>query len=765
MRIAAFLLRTFAVLACVLSLPTQAAINQYALGASFDSAQTKVTFNVYSSRATHVEVDLYTAPMGVSEALRYSLNYNASTNIWSGTVLLSTIRAAGITGPIYYGYRAWGPNWPLNNNWTKGSSAGFVSDVDSNGNRFNPNKLLIDPYAREISHDPLNATSADGTIYASGASYRNIDSGNAAPKSILWVPTSQSIGTKPTRAQKDDIIYEVNVRGLTKNDSSVPTAQQGTYAGAALKAPYLASLGVTAVEFLPVQETQNDANDNTPNSTAGQNYWGYMTLNYFSPDRRYASNKAAGGPTSEFQAMVKAFHDQGIKVYIDVVYNHTGEGGAWNANDTSTYSVFSWRGLDNPTYYELTSDMQSSYDNTGVGGNYNTYNTTAQNLIVDSLAYWRDTMGVDGFRFDLASVLGNSCSVGCYNFNASDPNVAVNRILRELPQRPANGGSGIDLFAEPWAIGGNSYQLGGFPAGWSEWNGSYRDQLRQAQNDLGVAAITTGQLATRFAGSSDLFGSRSPWNSTNFMDVHDGFTLKDVYGCNGSNNNQAWPYGPSDGGTSNNYSWDQGGAAADQRAAARVGFAFTMLSAGTPLMQGGDEYLRSINCNNNAYNVDSIANWLSYSWTSDQSNYNAYVKGMIAFRKAHVALRPLYFYSGSDSNGNGLAQLAWWTPAGTTPDSNYFGSGSNHAIAYQFDGTELGDTAYSIYVAYNGWSSNVNFTLPWPGNGKNWYRVTDTCGWAEGPNQVRAPGSEDYLGGQGYVYGVCGRGMLLLIAK
>jgi glycogen operon protein len=695
--------------------------------------------------------------MNSAEVLSFPLSANSGTNIFSVSIPVATLQAAGITGPVYYGYRAWGPNWPFSNTWTKGSSAGFISDVDAQGNRFNPNKLLIDPYAHEISHDPVNATWTDGTVYASGRLYRDIDSGNMAPKSISWMPVSQSTGTKPTRAQKDDIIYEVNVRGLTKNDSSVSAAVQGTYAGAALKAPYLASLGITAVEFLPVQETQNDSNDNTPNSTAGQNYWGYSTLNYFAPDRRYASNKSPGGPTSEFQAMAKAFHDQGIKVYIDVVYNHTAEGGAWNPSDPTTYSILSWRGLDNPTYYELTSDMQSSYDNTGVGGNYNTYNPVAQNLIVDSLAYWRDTMGVDGFRFDLASVLGNTCAVGCFNFSSTDSNTAINRILRELPARPAAGGSGIDLYAEPWAIGGNSYQLGGFPAGWSEWNGSYRDTLRQAQNDLGVATITTDQLATRFAGSSDLFGSRNPWNSTNLMVVHDGFTLNDLYSCNGPSNNQAWPYGPSDGGNTTNYSWDQGGAGADQRAAARVGFALLMLSAGTPLMTGGDEYLRSLHCNNNAYNVDSVANWLNYNWSSDQSNFNAFVKGMIAFRKAHAALRPLNFYSS--------AQLSWWTPAGTTPDATYFNSGSNHSIAYRFNGSALGDSYSSIYVAYNGWSGNVSFTLPPPGKSANWYRVTDTCGWAEGPNQVRTPGVEDSIGGQGSVYGLCGRGLLLLIAK
>ncbi|HEY6341701.1 MAG TPA: isoamylase [Bryobacteraceae bacterium] len=740
-----------------LSLPTLAAINAFNLGANYDATQSNVVFRVYSSRATRIEVDLYMAPMNSPEVLSVPLNADTGTNIFSVSIPVANLQAAGITGPVYYGYRAWGPNWPYSTSWAKGSGVGFIADVDAAGNRFNPNKLLMDPYAREISHDPINSTWTGGTVYASGANYRNLDSGNVAPKSILWMQASQNTGVKPTRAQKDDIIYEVNLRGLTKNDSSVPAVLQGTYAGAALKAPYLAGLGITAVEFLPVQELQNDGNDNIPNSTSGQNYWGYGTLNYFAPDRRYSSNKAAGGPTSEFQRMVKAFHDQGLKVYIDVVYNHTGEGSAWNPNDTSTYNILCWRGLDNPTYYELTSDLQYSWDNTGTGGNYNTYNPVAQNVIVDSLAYWRDTMGVDGFRFDLAPVLGNTCTVGCFNFSNSDSNTAIRRILRELPQRPATGGSGIDLYAEPWALGGNSYQLGGFPAGWSEWNGSFRDLLRQAQNELNVDSVTTGQLATRFAGSSDLFQGRSPWNSTNLMVVHDGFTLKDLYSCNGPNNNQPWPYGPSDGGTSTNYSWDQGGAATDQRAAARVGFAFLMLSAGTPLMTGGDEYLRSLQCNNNPYDVDSIANWLSYRPTSDQVTFNAFVRGMIAFRKAHAALRPLNFYSSS--------QLAWWTPAGTPADAGYFDNGNNHAIAYQFNSGVLNDSSPFLYVAYNGWQNTVNFTLPSPGNGTSWYRVVDTCAWAEGSNQVRPPGSEDLIGGQGVVYGMCGRGLLLLIAK
>jgi glycogen operon protein len=744
----------------------RASINADHLGAHYDATRSHITFNVYSSRATRVELWLYKAASGAQESARIALT-KGSNNVWTTTLATTTIAGYGVSGTVYYGYRAWGPNWPYMSNWTKGSGAGFGSDVDVQGNRFDPNKLLIDPYALELSHDPTTPSMTDGTVYASGPLYRNIDDGSVAPKGIVLAGETQSIGTKPTRAFKDDVVYEVHVRGLTKNDASISSAYRGTYKGAGLKAASLAALGVTAVEFLPVQETQNDTNDVDPTSDTGDNYWGYMTLNYFAPDRRYAYDKSAGGPTKEFKAMVKAFHDAGIKVFIDVVYNHTGEGGAWSQSDPSTYNVESFRGLDNPTYYELTSDYQSSYDNTGVGGNVNTHNPVAQNLIVDSLAYWRDTLGVDGFRFDLASVLGNTCEVGCYNFDKMDSANALNRIVRELPPRPAGGGSGVDLIAEPWAIGGNSYQVGGFPSGWSEWNGKYRDGVRQSQNMLGVVPVTTGTLATRFAGSSDLYGDdgRKPWNSVNFLVAHDGFTLKDLYSCNVKNNSQSWPYGPSDGGEDNNNSWDQGGAAASQRQAARNGLALMMLSAGVPMMTGGDEALRSLNCNNNPYNLDSVANWLNYSLSTDQSNFKAFAKGMIAFRKAHPALRPSSFYSSVDNNGNVMEQLRWFEPNGAVADSTYFNDSNNHAIAWRIDGSEFADSAAAIYVAYNGWSGSVNFSLPWPGNGKSWYRVTDTCGWAEGASQVRAPGSEDFIGGEGYSYGVCGRGVLVLIAK
>lgn len=745
---------------------SQADINPSNLGANYTDNNQKLNFRIYSANATKINLYLYDQATGAEEVAQYSLVKDAH-NIWSITIANSSLDAR-LNNTIYYGYRVWGANWTYDSEWEKGSNLGFVSDVDAQGNRFNPNKLLADPYAKELSHDHLTPQWNDGTIYASGQSYRNIDSGLQAPKGILLKDSSYSIGIKPTRALKDDVIYEVNVRGLTKNDHSIPAQFRGTYQGAALKAAYLADLGITAIEFLPVQETQNDTNDVVA-STSGDNYWGYMTLNYFAPERRYSSDKSAGGPTKEFKTMVKAFHDKGIKVFIDVVYNHTGEGGAWVSGDSSTYNLYSWRGIDNPTYYSLTHDKQHSWDNTGVGGNYNTVNPIAQNLIIDSLDYWQQELGVDGFRFDLASVLGNTCEHGCFHYDKMAANTALNRIINEFTERPTWGGKGTDFIAEPWAIGGNSYQVGGFPSGWSEWNGKYRDIIRKDQNQMGTENITLGQLANALSGSASLFqdDGRAPWNSVNFMVSHDGFTLKDLYSCNSKNNNQPWPFGASDGGESNNHSWDQGwyNQAQEQRKAARNGFALLMLSAGTPMLTGGDEYLRSIQCNNNPYNLDSEANWLAFDWNVDQHNFNSFVKGMIEFRKNHPSLRPANFYQSTDTNGNYMEQLRWFKPNGTVANGEYFNDANNHAIAYRIDSSEFSEPTSAIYVAYNGWSGNVNFTLPWPGAGKNWYRVTDTSNWNEGTSTVKTAGTEEFIGGENTSYGLNGRAILVLIAK
>ena len=738
-----------------------AQIDRLRLGPRFDASGSQLTFRVYSSRATRIELYLYAQPTGTDEVAHIPLDRDNATSVWSTTLPLTRIRQDfGITGTIYYGYRAWGPNWPFDATWTKGSKAGFVTDVDADGNRFNPNKLLYDPYARELSHDPITPQQRDGTIYASGPDHFLRDTGREAPKGIVLEKQDSSIGSKPSRALKDDIIYEVHLRGLTEADPSVPAQVQGTYAGAAAKAAALKNLGITAVEFLPVQESQNDANGLDPHSPDSDNYWGYSTLNYFAPDRRYSSDKSPGGPTREFQAMVKAFHDLGIKVFIDVVYNHTGEGYAYSQNDARTYNLMSWRGLDNGTYYLLTDNNQFSYDNTGVGGDYNTANPVAQDLIVDSLAWWRDQLGVDGFRFDLAAVLGNTCQRGCFRYDKMDPQTALNRIARDLSPRPATGGIGVDLFGEPWAASGDgAYQLGNFPVGWSEWNGAFRDDVRRSQNKLGVAPITTATLATRFAGSSDLFqpNGRRPWNSIDFVVAHDGFTLADLYRFNSKNNNQPFPAGPSDGGSDDNNSWDQGGNPTDQRKAARNGLALLLLSAGTPMMTGGDEFQRSLNGNNNPYNLDTVFNWLNYQLDDQQKGFMTFTQRLLAFRQAHPALRPVDFYT--------AAQVQWSRPDGGTADAGYFTNPDNHALAWTIDGTAFQDPSSTLYIAYNAWSGNVTFTLPSPGAGKNWFRVMDTSPFLEPAGNIVAGGTEEKIGGANATYTLGPRAVLLLAAR
>ena len=463
------------------------------LGARFTSDGTAVKFRVFSSRATRIEVAAFSSPSGQGEKVSVPMTKDAGTNVWSVTIPLADLRAKGIDKTIYYGYRAWGPNWPFDAAWKAGTGAGFVTDVDGQGNRFNPNKLLLDPYALEVSHDPVNDANRDGTIYASGPAHRFHDTALVAPKAIVLKPEATRVGNRPERPFKDEIVYEVHLRGLTRADESVPEKLRGTYAGAALKARYLKDLGVTAVEFLPVHETPNDQNDLDPNSDDGDNYWGYSNYNYFSPDRRYSSDTSPGGPTREFKAMVKAFHDQGLKVYLDVVFNHTGEGGLYGADKPDVANILCYRGLDNPTYYELSGDARFYYDNTGVGGNFNTADPVVRNLVVDSLQYWTKVMGVDGFRFDLAPVLGNDKERDGFEFDKLEAANPLNRLVRELPVRPAKGGPGADLIAEPWAIG--TFQLGDFPAGWAEWNGRFRDTIRRSQNKLDVENETPGEIA------------------------------------------------------------------------------------------------------------------------------------------------------------------------------------------------------------------------------------------------------------------------------
>ena len=736
------------------------AFGPHQLGARLDDTGENITFRVRSPAAERIEVYIYAQPVGALEKASFELSPNAATQIWSRIVSVAELRSRGVTETVYYGYRAWGPNWPFDSTWIKGSLKGRKSDVDEKGHRFNPNKLLIDPYALEVSHDVRTLEHGDDTIFSSGTN-ASADTGLRAPKGIVLKTEPRSGDNKPTRAFKDEIIYEVHLRGLTKNDPSIPGNERGTYAGAAHKAAYLKTLGVTAIEFLPLQEFQNDHNDRDPVSTAGDNYWGYDPYNYFAPDRRYAADKSPGGPTNEVRAMTRAFHDQGLKVYLDVVYNHTGESSV--SGDGGTAKLISMRGLDNPGYYELSTNPRFYHDSNGVGPNLNAANEIVRDLAIDSLGYWKDSLGFDGFRFDLAPILGNTCERGCFHFNKFTPGNILNRAAQDLPVRPANGGEGVDLIAEPWALELGTYQLGEFPRGWAEWNDKYRDTIRTAQNRLGVANIPPGELARRLSGSADKFqdDGRKPWHSVNFIVAHDGFALRDLYSFNDRNNLQPWPFGPSDGGSSNNISWDQGSDPVAQRQAARTGLALLMLSAGVPMITGGDEMYRTQFGNNNPYNLDSEKSYLDYANATQNQRFFNFSRKLFAFRNAHPVLRPAEFFRGTDRDRNSLKDITWLTDRGVEPDAAYFDNPDKHFLAYRLDGAEAGDNVASIYIAYNGWKEKVTATLPPNLPGKRWFRVADTAAWMEDQDNFKDPGQPNLL--TGATYDVDARSVLILI--
>ncbi|MCA9680533.1 MAG: glycogen-debranching protein, partial [Myxococcales bacterium] len=550
-------------------------------------------------------------------------------------------------------------------------------------------------------------------------------------------------GQRPGRPLRDQLVYEVHLRGLTRGDADAG-ACAGTYAAAATRAADLAALGVTAVELLPVQETWNDRNDVVPDDAGGDNYWGYSTLAFLAPDRRYACDRSPGGPTREVAAMVRAFHDHGVEVWLDVVYNHTAEGGG--------SSLLSLRGLDNAGYYQLDRAGTGFTDHTGVGADVDVRQPAAADLVLDSLRWWHDVLGVDGFRFDLASVLGNACGPGCFDFRGDG---LLTRIADELPARGGDGGDGAVLVAEPWGIGAGTYQLGHFPAGWAEWNGAYRDLIRDDQNRLDVADVTPGWLADRIAGSPDLFADdgRAPWSSIDFVVSHDGFTLRDLYACSAKANDQPWPYGPSGGGDDQNRSWDQAGDPARQRQAARTGLALLMLSAGVPMITGGDEAYRTQGCNNNPYNLDSPAIWLDPADRVDHAGFVTFARRLMQFRAAHPALRPATWW--------GDAEVSWHTLDGGVATGGYLDDPGNHFLGWRVRGN--GDAARSIYVAYNGLNAPLQATLPAPAADARWYRVADTGAWMEPQDNSHAPGDEYPM--QGRRYDLAARSLALFVER
>lgn len=720
----------------------------------------KTSFVLYSANATKVLLEIYSKPFGDAVPLYDYWMEKDSNNYWRITL-------NGNLKNAIYAFRCWGPNWEYSDEWQRGgSSIGFISDCDENGNRFNPNKVVFDPYAKEITHDPSNkdalshspSTEKPYNALSTGADFRNYDSGKIAPKGYV-ISDSTSYGTKPGIPQKDAIIYEAHVRGITKHSSTanlssllsgysqfasvqdIPSEYRGTYKGASYLVPYLKALGINTIELLPVHETDNDAN---PDDGPGGNFWGYMTFDYFAPDRRYSYDKTPGGPTKEFKEMVKAFHDAGMEVYLDVVYNHSGEGGPWNGSkdNNAQVTVVSMRGIDNSTYYSLVpSDKSAYWETTGCGNNLQCDNPYVRGFILDSLEYWIDEMGIDGFRFDLATVLGreysSSSSGWDYNLNA----VTTVKIA-ELGKA-----KNVEMIAESWDCGNNSYQVGNFPDGWAGWNGYYRDSIRAfVGNGAERAAIS---YTDGIYGSLNHFGAAEP--SVNFVVAHDGFTLADLCSYSGAGNalngTLTWPFGPSDGGNGDNNSLGTGTEAASNRQRARNYFAMQMFSAGIPMIVYGDEFGRTQNGNNNPYNIDSVATWNNYSMVATDSPHTVSTGSDGKAECGTYTDKFGTFANTEGKNGNfdfacfvmnerlnneslrqitGVdAPIEWYSTAGV---KGWEDSGCKKAVMINGSGAKNGGT---YYMMINMTGYDASFTIPSPSSGKEWTRIVDTGNWAE----------------------------------
>ncbi len=593
----------------------------FSLGAQAGPDQ--VAFAVYAPAATRVELELYQQPTGADAYASFELA-QGSDGVWRGAL-------AGIGEGTLYGYRCWGPNWPYDPAWTRGgSSAGFLSDVDAAGNRFNPNKVLFDPYARELTHtmfsELIGQVGGDPGFFGTGAeeyagrTRREHDTARFVPKGIV-IADQPWTAPRPRLAPENSAVYEAHVRSLTQHPSSarlrellsrqpgfaqvvdVPDELRGTYAGAGYLAPYLKALGVTTIELLPVHETNSSTDASRPQLA---NFWGYQTLAYFAPNRHYAHDRSPGGPTREFKQMVQAFHDAGLEVYLDVVYNHSAEGGNW-AGRADTTGFVSLGGFATSDYYVL-SDQQMLVDGaTGCSNQLNFSVLATQQLVVDSLTYWTDVMGVDGFRFDLAPVLGRTPNAfERTNWDQQRRFFQQHPLLLQIRDLAAD--RQIEVIAEAWDLWG--YEVGSFPSGWGEWNGRYRDAVRAFCKGDANTYETIDQLNGDYLHFNDQGG---PQRSINFLTAHDGFTLADLVSYNGKVNDQPYPFGPSDGGSDSNLSWDSGGDQGFRRQRVRNFLTLLYLSRGVPMIVSGDEYGRTQNGNNNPWSIDSVGIWNNWA--------------------------------------------------------------------------------------------------------------------------------------------------------
>lgn len=647
------------------------------LGAHWDGAGTH--FALHSVPAERVELCLY-AEDGSTETARFDMA-DRTGDIWH-------IYLRGCAPGARYGYRVHGPYQP------------------EEGLRFNPNKLLLDPYARAIDRRVLGAPEQCGYIPGTEEedfAFDDTDNAAAAPKSLV-VDTAFDWGADapPARPWSETVFYEVHVKGFTQQHPDVPQALRGSYAGLGSEAAiaHLQRLGVTAVELLPVHAFIDDERL----VQAGlANYWGYNSLGFFAPEPRYS---ASGDAVAEFKQMVRALHAAGIEVILDVVYNHTAEGNHLGP-------TLSFKGIDHAGYYRLQpEDRRFCTDFTGTGNTLDSSSPLVLRLVMDSLRYWVQEMHVDGFRFDLATTLGRSA----VDFDQRSA------FLCAVQQDPVL--AGVKLIAEPWDLGPGGYQVGGFPAPWAEWNGRYRDAVRDFwRGEDGVLQ----EFAARLCGSADIYGGsrRGPQASVNIVTVHDGFTLQDLVSydekhndANGEDNRD---------GESHNRSWNCGAEGPSEDAAIlalrerqkRNLLTTLFMSQGVPLLLGGDEMGRTQGGNNNGYCQDNAISWFDWSPPRRDDPLQACVRRLVALRKSLPVLQRTRFFSG-EADADGRKDLAWYSVWGQEMTQEEWAQPDVRCVAALLDGARTARVGEdggrldgdSLLLLINASSEEASFTVP-----------------------------------------------------
>jgi len=664
----------------------------YPLGATWDGEG--VNFSLFSEHAEAVDLCLYD-PKGRREVQRIRLPERTDQVFHC---YLPEARPG-----LLYGYRVHGPYAP------------------EEGHRFNPNKLLLDPYAKAIDGDIKWSDAHFG--YRIGQrrddlSFDRHDNGIGMPKCRVIDPAFTWGDDRPLRTPwHQTVIYEAHVKGLTELDPGLPPHLRGTYAGLASERVigHLKRLGVTAVELMPVHAF---VDDRYLVERGLKNYWGYNSIGYFAPTMRYS----ATGSIKEFKTMVKTLHSHGIEVILDVVYNHTAEGNQMGP-------TLCFRGIDNAAYYRLTPDNPRYYmDYTGCGNTLNMMHPRVLQLIMDSLRYWVLEMHIDGFRFDLASALARE-------LHAVDKLGAFFDIIHQDPVI-----SQVKLIAEPWDLGEGGYQVGNFPVGWTEWNGKYRDSVRAFWKGEGGLI---GELASRLTGSSDLYDrdSRRPYASINFVTCHDGFSLADLVSYNGKHN-EANGEDNRDG-ENDNRSWNCGaeGTTDDPailalRARQKRNFMATLLlSQGVPMLRAGDELSHTQGGNNNAYCQDNAISWLDWQPDKDDQAFLDFVRRIVSLRRDHPIFRRRKFFEGRPIHGQDVKDLAWLNPDGREMTDEEWDQHFARCLGVYLSGAELNEMDErgnpvrddDFIVLINAHHEAIPFLLPAYGRQDNWFCLMDTA--------------------------------------